>query len=187
MLTAATLAVNVPLVWFAAMLTLPGTVTLALLLASATAAPLPGAGPDNVTVQLALPGAFTVPGVQLRLPGTTDTVRLTPVDWLCPFRSAVTVAVWLLPTVPLVTANAALLCPAATVTFAGTGSAALLLTSVTTTAPAAALLSVTVQLDGALLPRLDGEQDTEVSCAGALAVSVNVCVPPFKLAVSSAA
>ena len=93
MLTAATLAVKVPPLWLAATLRLAGTVTLALLLDSPTVTPPEGAGADNVTVQVELPGAFTVPGAQLRLLGTTVTVRLTLVDWLCPFRVAVTVAV----------------------------------------------------------------------------------------------
>jgi hypothetical protein len=98
----------------------------------------------------------------------------------------VTVAVWLLATVPLVAVNEALPCPAATVTLPGTGSVALLLASDTATALEAALLSDTVQLIVALLARLDGEHDTDVSCAGALALSVNVWVPPFMLAASRA-
>ena len=47
-------------------------------------------------------------------------------------------------------------------------------------------MSDTVQVVEALLPRADGEQDTEVSCAGALAVSVKLWEPPFRLALSSA-
>ena len=145
MLTAATLAVKVPPLWLAATLRLAGTVTLALLLDSPTVTPPEGAGADNVTVQVELPGAFTVPGAQLRLLGTTVTVRLTLVDWLWPFRVAVTVAVWLLATVPLVAVNVALFCPAAIVTLAGTGRVVLLLASDTAAALAAALLSDTVQ------------------------------------------
>jgi hypothetical protein len=37
-----------------------------------------------------------------------------------------------------------------------------------------------------LLPKLEGEQDTDESCAGAFAVSVKVCDPPFKEAVNNA-
>ena len=38
----------------------------------------------------------------------------------------------------------------------------------------AALFNETVQVLDALLPSDEGEQDTELSCAGALPVSVNV-------------
>jgi hypothetical protein len=70
-LTVAAAAVNVPLLWVAAILTVPGTVMLALLLESPTVTPPEGAGPDNVTVQAEVPGAVTVPGEQLRVLGTT--------------------------------------------------------------------------------------------------------------------
>ena len=50
-------------------LTLAGTVMLALLLDSATEAPPEGAAAVRVTVQLEVPGAFTVEGEQLRLVG----------------------------------------------------------------------------------------------------------------------
>ena len=76
-LTAATVAVNEPLVCVAAILTFAGMVMLALLLDKATVDPPEGAGADSVTVQVEIPGAFTVPGEQLRLLGTTRTVRLT--------------------------------------------------------------------------------------------------------------
>ena len=92
----------------------------------------------------------------------------------------------MLATVPLVAVNVALLCPAAIVTLAGTGRVVLLLASDTAAALVAALLSDTVQVLFALLASVDGEHDTDVSCAGALAVSVNVCAPPFRLAESSA-
>jgi hypothetical protein len=68
--TAATLAVKVPLLCAAPMLTLPGTVMLVLLLESVTLAP-EGAAADRVTVQLEVPGPVTVPGEQLRLLGIT--------------------------------------------------------------------------------------------------------------------
>jgi hypothetical protein len=56
------------------------TVTLVLLLDSPTVAPPAGAGADKVTVQVELPGEFTVAGTQLRLLSPTVTVRLTVVD-----------------------------------------------------------------------------------------------------------
>ena len=82
------------------------------------------------------------------------------------------VAVWLPTTVPLVAVKVALLWFAGTVTLAGTGKVAVLLVRETDVALEAALLSDTVQVVEALLVRADGEHDTEVSCAGALAVSV---------------
>ncbi len=48
------------------MLTLPGTVILALLLASATLVALEAAA-VNVAVQVEVPGAFTLAGEQLKL------------------------------------------------------------------------------------------------------------------------
>jgi hypothetical protein len=129
-----TVAVKEPLVWLAAIATPLGTVMLALLLDNATVTPPVGAGADNVTVQVEVPGATTVPGEQLRLLGTALTLRLTLVVWLWPLSVAVMVAVWLLPTVPLVAVNVALLCPVGTVMFAGTGNAVALLVSETVTA-----------------------------------------------------
>jgi hypothetical protein len=131
---AATVAVKVRLVWPRAMLTPLGTVMLVLLLDSATVNASVSTGADSVTVQVVVAGAVTVPGEQLRLLGTTVTVRLTLADWLWPFSVAVMVAVALpvelAPTVPLVAANVALLWPGATVTLAGTAKVALLLASV---------------------------------------------------------
>jgi hypothetical protein len=73
-----------------------------------------------------------------------------------------------------VAAKVALLWFAGMVTLAGTGNVPVLLVRETDMAPAAALLSETVQVVEALLARADGEHDTEVSCAGALAVSVKL-------------
>ena len=70
----ATVAVNPALVWPALTPTLAGTVMLALLLLSATVAPLGGAA-VKVTVQFEVPGAFTVEGEQLRLEGCGVTVK----------------------------------------------------------------------------------------------------------------
>jgi hypothetical protein len=63
---AATVAVNVALLSPAPILTLPGTVTLALLLVMVTLVALEAAA-VKVTVQVEVPGAFTVAGEQLRL------------------------------------------------------------------------------------------------------------------------
>jgi uncharacterized protein with beta-barrel porin domain len=61
----------------------------------------------------------------------------------------------------------------------GTVNAAALLLSATAVALAAGILSDTVQVLDALLPRLDGAQDTDVSCAGAVAERVKDCAPPL--------
>ena len=105
---------------------------------------------------------------------------------MIPFKDAVTVTVWALATVPVVAAKVALLWLAATVTLAGTVSDPLLLPKVTTAALVAALFRLTVQVLDALLPKLEGEHDTDDNCAGAFAVRVNVCYPPFKEAVNNA-
>jgi hypothetical protein len=63
-----TLAVNDALLCPAATAALAGTVMLPLLLESVTVAP-DGAVAVNVTVQLDVPGAFTVAGEQLKLEG----------------------------------------------------------------------------------------------------------------------
>jgi hypothetical protein len=60
-------AVNVALEAPAATVTLPGTVTLAFPLDSETANPPVAAAPVRLTVQVALPGAVTELGLQLRL------------------------------------------------------------------------------------------------------------------------
>jgi hypothetical protein len=64
--TAATVAVNVALLSPAVILTLPGTVTLVLVLDSVTLEVLDAAA-VRVTVQVEVPGAFTVAGEQVRL------------------------------------------------------------------------------------------------------------------------
>ena len=95
-------------------------------------------------------------------------------------------ALWLLLTVPEVAGKVAVLCPNATVTLAGTVSSALLLASVTGDALRAALFKVTVQVLEALLPKVEGAQASDESCAGATALSVKVFEPPFRVAVSKA-
>ena len=70
-----TVAVKGALVSPAPTLTLAGTVMLALLLDRVTVAPPPGAGAVRVTVQLEVPGAFTVAGEQLKLLGCTVMVK----------------------------------------------------------------------------------------------------------------
>ena len=75
----ATLAVNEALLCPAVTATLAGTVMLALLLESVTVAP-EGTAAVNVTVQLDVPGAFTVAGEQLKLEGCAVIVKAIVVD-----------------------------------------------------------------------------------------------------------
>jgi hypothetical protein len=184
--TAATAALKVVLLRPVPILTLGGTVTLVLLLSSVTPRGLVAAV-VSVTVQVDVPGELTVPGEQLRLLSWVAAVRLTMACWLCPLRFAVTVAFWLLPTVPEVAAKVALLWPDATTTLGGTVSNPLLLASATVAALVTALFKLTMQALEALLPSVEGAQTTEVSCAGAAAVTVKVCETLFRVAVSSAA
>ena len=69
---------NDALLWPAPTATLAGTVMLALLLDNATVAP-DGAAAVKLTVQLDVPGAFTVAGEQLKLDGWAVTVSATVV------------------------------------------------------------------------------------------------------------
>ena len=63
-------------------------------------------------------------------------------------------------------------------------SNALLLDSVTVAALVAALFKVTVQVLDALLPRVEGAQASELSCAGATRLMVLVRFTPAALAVT---
>jgi hypothetical protein len=61
--------------------------------------------------------------------------------------------------------------PVATVTLAGTVSNPLLLVSETVAALEAEAVKATVQVLEALLPRVEGAQESDVSCAGAETVA----------------
>ena len=165
------------------MSTLPGTLTLALLLTKVTLTALE-VDADSQTVQLEVPGELTVAGEQLRLL-IWVAARLIVACCLCPFRVAVTDAVRLLATVPVVAVNVAPLWPDATVTLAGTVSNPVLLASDTVDALLAALFMLTVQVLDALLRRVDGAQATDVSCAGASRLKEFVWLTPPALAVTT--
>lgn len=79
-----------------------------MLLDKVMTAPPEGAGAVNVIVQLALPGAGTGPGVQVKEEGKTSAVKLTVADCCWPLSVAVTVALWALLMVPVVAAKVAL-------------------------------------------------------------------------------
>ena len=85
------MAVKVALLSPEPILTLPGTVMFALLLASVTLVALEAAA-VNVAVQVEVPGAFTVAGEQLRLLNWAVAARLMVACLLWPLRVAVTVA-----------------------------------------------------------------------------------------------
>lgn len=79
-----------------------------------------------------------------------------------------------------------MLWPDATVTLAGAVINPLLLASETVDALVAAWFKVTVQVLDALLPRAEGAQASEASCAGATRLSVLVMLAPLRLAVTIA-
>jgi hypothetical protein len=89
--TAATVASKVVLLCPTVIVALPGTVTLALLLERAMVAPPDGAAAVRTTVQVAVPGAFTVAGEQLKLLSWAGATRLSVAGWLWPLRVAVMV------------------------------------------------------------------------------------------------
>ena len=86
----------------------------------------------------------------------------------------------------MVAVKLALVDPVGIVRLEGTVSAALLLARAMLTVILAALFKDTVQVVEELLPSEEGEQETEESCAGALAASVKVWEAPFRAAVRSA-
>ena len=174
MVIAATVAVKVPVVDPDATVTLAGTVVFALLLESATASPPPGAAPLNVTVQLEVPGAFTLDGEQDRFEGVRLAVKLTVVVAVCELNVAVIVAVALLLTVPAVAVKVPLLALVATVMLAGTVSTPVLLDKPTVIVLNAALFSVTVQVALCPVPNVLGEQLTLDNCAGETMLKVAV-------------
>ena len=150
-----------------------------LLLDNETLAPPNGAAADKLIVQLADPGAVTVPGEHVNDVGTTGIVKPTVADCCWPFNAAVTLTLCALLTLPVVAENVPLDWPAAMVTLEGTDSAVTLLLIATTVALAAAWFSVTVQVLDALLLRLEGAQAIPVTCAGAVAETVADCEPPL--------
>jgi hypothetical protein len=168
--------------------TLLGTVTFALPLVSDTTEPPAGAAEVIVTVHAEVPGAFTVADEQFKLlrlmtvGGTNASVAV----WLTALSVAVTMTFIALFTVPVEAVKFALLWPAATVTFAGTVTAAFPLARATEVATAADLFNVTVQELVALLPSVEGAQERPTKVAGALAVSVNCWLLFPRVAVSSA-
>ena len=171
----------------AATVTLAGTVTFAFPLVSPTAKPPLGAASVKVAVQVELPGALTVAGLQLSPLNCATGDTVTAAVLVTPLALAVTVAVCALATVAAVAVNVAVVAPDPTVTVAGTGRAALLLDRLTANPlPVAAFVKATVQVVVCAGDRVAGAQPTDVNCAGAEALSVNVLDTPAALAVSNA-
>ncbi len=175
-LTAPTIAVNDAELCPAPTATLAATVTEALFEERFTVTAL-GAADARVTVQLAVPGAFTGEGAQATLATCTGPVRLNVTVFVTLFSDAVTGMFWLEVTVPAVTVKPALDCPAATVTLAGALSGAAVLTETVVAEPASAV-SVTVQELDPLLPIVVGVQVSPISCAEGARFKVNVDALP---------
>lgn len=104
-----------------------------------------------------------------------------------PSKPAVTMALWLLLTLPEIASKVALLWPAGTVTLGGTESAVLLLLIDTTESAAAAACKVTEHLPALLPASAEGAHNIDLGpFGGAWRLSVKVREPPFRLAVNRA-
>ena len=127
------LAVNVADVADAATLTVAGTVRRELLSERVTERPAEGAALLNLTVQVLSAPEASVVGEQVREVNVTVvggvSVRVVVVD--APFSEAVTMADWLVETVPALAVKVEVEAPAATVTDVGTVSSVLLAETVT--------------------------------------------------------
>ncbi len=160
-------AVKEAVVAVARTVTEAGTVRVALLEARVTTVPPVGAGFDSVTVQEVLALEARLEAVQVREVRLTGPNKemLTGIE--LPLREAVTVALALEVTVPVVAVKEAVVAVASTVTEAGTVKVALLEARVTTVPPVGAGFdSVTVQGVLALEARLGAVQVREVRLTG---------------------
>jgi hypothetical protein len=137
-------------------------------------------------VQVEVPGAFTLAGVQDTPLRVVAAFKFTDAVRVCPLQLAVTVAVWSLLTVPAVAVNVPLLDPVLIDMLAGTLNRAKLLDSVTVAALVAALVSVTVQVALCPLPNVPGVQLKLDNCAGATRFKLKVWVTPPPLPVITA-
>ena len=166
---AAAVALNVAAVAPAVTVTVAGTVSKALLLASITVEPPVGAVCVNVTVQVLTVLCPKFAGLHTTPDTSTGARRLIVAARELDPSVAVTVALWLLGIeAAAVALNVAVVAPAVTATVAGTVSSALLLASVTDAPPVnAGCVVVSVQLLTALCPRLMGLQATpEIKTGG---------------------
>src|SRR5215831_84466 len=147
--TAWVVIAKVAVVALAGTVTEAGTVAAFMLLASVTIAPPTGAALPSVTVPVLPLPPVTAVGKTLTLTSGGFSVSVTILD--APTHVAVMLACVTAVTAFVVTAKLALVAPAGTVTAAGTVAALVLLLVNATTAPpaGAALVSVTVPLQGA--------------------------------------
>ena len=99
---------------------------------------------------------------------------------------AVSVAIWLAVTVPVLTEKVALLWLAGTVTLLGTETSPLLLLRAITVAFAAAWFSDNVHRLDEFPPSVEGAQESDAGCAEATRPRVRVSKTPPLLAVSTA-
>ncbi len=125
------------------------TTNAALLSEIATFAPAGGATLDNVTTQVEAAPEAIAAGEHCKFVTLISGVTVTEAVTEPPAAVAVIVTVWLALTVPAFAANVAFVAPLATVTEAGTGRAAALLSESVTAVPpdAAACDRVTVQVE----------------------------------------
>ncbi|MFN0164980.1 MAG: hypothetical protein ACKV22_01000 [Bryobacteraceae bacterium] len=164
----------------AAIETLLGVVRLALLSDKVTVAPPVGAGCDNVTAQVVVPGVGILAGEHVKLERETVGARATVVFWDPPLAVAVTVALEEAAMAPAVAEKLAVVVLAATVTETGTVSRAESDDKATANPPlGAAFDSVTVQVETAPELRVEGAHVTLEGTAGALSVRVKFCVTPL--------
>lgn len=161
--------------------TTPGTPRAAVLLDSITAAPPDPAEFESVTTQVETPPEARVVGAHasdIKAGGAESSVK--DCVWELPFTDAVTAAVWLVEMVPAAAVKFADAAPDATVTEAGTVSAALLLERATVTPAApAACDSVTAHTDVPPELRLVGAHDTKLTKTGATSEIEAVCELPL--------
>ena len=101
-----------------------------------------------------------------------------------PFRAAVIIAVWPLMTDAAVTVNVAVVAPDPTATEAGTPSGAALLDSATVAPPF--LDTVTVQVELAPGPKVEGLHVSPLTKTSATSEIVTVWALPFNIAVTLA-
>jgi hypothetical protein len=162
-----------------------GIVSAVLLSESATTRPPVGAAAVRVTVQEVVPPVVIEVGAQERVLGTISGVTVTEAVLEAPLLVAVTTTAVLEETAPAVARNKALVDPAATVTEAGTVSAALLSESATTRPPVgAAALRVTVQEVVPPVVTEVGAQDRVLGMGSGVTVTEAVLEVPLPVAVT---
>jgi hypothetical protein len=186
--TAAVVTVNVAVTLPAATVTVAGTAAAVLVVDNATEMPPLGAALVKVTVPVEGAPPVTLAGLRDTDESAVDTdaVMASVALLLRPLLLAVIVAVAAVVTAFVATVKVAVVLPAAIVTVAGTVAAALLLDRATEMPPlGAALVKVTVPVEGAPPVTLAGLRDTDESAvdADAAMASVALLLTPLLLAV----